>query len=257
MMTKKGYCEYSYNPQICVDADNQIIVGQHISQHANDVQEVEPALAALAEATDGAAVDKMSMDNGYFSGPNLHAVEARNIDGYIATDKTEKPAEESLESSDRKFVKADFIYDEQSDAFICPARERLITKPGSVAKRKSYRANKSVCKECSYRSRCSNSKKEAGRVIRTDKFEPIRQAMNKKMETAEAKTVYERRKVIAEPPFGQIKNSGFRSFSLRGKEKVAAEFSLVCTAHNMKKFAKAASTGSIRLDDLKKVKKAA
>ena len=27
------------------------------SQHANDVQEVEPALAALAEATDGAALD--------------------------------------------------------------------------------------------------------------------------------------------------------------------------------------------------------
>ena len=114
-----------------------------------------------------------------------------------------------------------------------------------------------MCKECPYRSRCSNSKKEAGRVIRTDKFESIRQAMNKKMETAEAKTVYARRKVIAEPPFGQIKNSGFRSFSLRGKEKVAAEFSLVCTAHNMKKFAKAASTGSIGLDDLKKVKKAA
>ena len=257
MMMKKGCCEYSYNPQISVDADHQIIVGQHVSQHANDVQEVEPALAALAEATDGAAVDKMSMDNGYFSGPNLHAVAVRDIDGYIATDKTEKPAEESLVCSDRKFVKADFIYDAQADEFICPAKERLISKPESKAKRKSYRASKAVCKECPYRSRCSNSKKEAGRVIRTDRFESIRQAMNQKMETAEAKTVYERRKVIAEPPFGQIKNSGFRSFSLRGKEKVAAEFSLVCTAHNMKKFAKAASTGSIRLDDLKKVKKAA
>ncbi len=186
MMMTKGYCEYSYNPQISVDADNQIIVGQHVSQHASDVQEVEPALAALAETTDGAAVDKMSMDNGYFSGLNLHAVEARDIDG-IATDKAEKPAEESLECSDRKFVKAGFIYDAQADAFICPAKERLITNPGSTAKRKSYRASKAVCKECPYRSRCSNSKKEAGRVIRTDKFESIRQAMNKKMEMAEAK----------------------------------------------------------------------
>ncbi|OED43734.1 hypothetical protein ACH42_09235 [Endozoicomonas sp. (ex Bugula neritina AB1)] len=78
--------------------------------------------------------------------------------------------------------------------------------------------------------------------------------MNKKMETDEAKAIYERRKVIAEPLFGQIKNSGFRSFSLRGKEKVAAEFSLVCAAHNFKKFVKA---GSIRLEDLKEVKKAA
>ncbi|WP_404831040.1 transposase [Endozoicomonas euniceicola] len=77
------------------------------------------------------------------------------------------------------------------------------------------------------------------------------------METSEAKAVYERRKVIAEPPFGQIKNSGFRSFSLRGKEKVEAEFSLVCTVHNFKKIVKKASTGSIRLEDLKKVRKAA
>ena len=31
MMSKKGYSEYSYNAQINVDGDNQIIVGQHIS----------------------------------------------------------------------------------------------------------------------------------------------------------------------------------------------------------------------------------
>ena len=257
IMSKKGYCEYSYNAQISVDADNQIIVGQHISQRANDIQEVKPALEALAEATDDASVDKISMDNGYFSGPNLHTVDRQKIDGYIATDRKEKPADTDLNNVDRKFVKADFAYDAEADVFICPVGEKLITDPASKAKRKSYRASKEVCKECSYRSNCSGSKKDAGRVIRTDKFETARQAMNKKMETAEAKAIYERRKVIAEPPFGHIKESGFRGFSLRGKEKVAAEFSLVCTAHNIKKFVKAASTGSIRLDDLKEVKKAA
>ena len=257
IMSKKGYCEYSYNAQITVDADNQIIVGQHISQHANDVQEVEPALVALAEATDGAAVDKMTMDNGYFSGPNLHAVNKYEIDSYIATDREEKPADTDLENSDRKFVKADFSYDAEADVFTCPAGEKLITNPASKAKRKSYRANKEICRECPYRTKCSGSKKDAGRVIRTDKFEPARQAMNKKMGTAEGKAIYERRKVIAEPPFGHIKESGFRGFSLRGKEKVAAEFSLVCVAHNFKKMAQRASTGSVRLEDLKEVKKAA
>ncbi|WP_257296193.1 IS1182 family transposase [Endozoicomonas sp. YOMI1] len=257
IMSKKGYCEYSYNAQISVDGDHQIIIVQHVSQQANDIQEVEPALNVLSETTGGATVDKMSMDNGYFSGPNLHALEQRNIDGYIATDRGEKPAEEALENSDRKFVKADFAYDAEADVFVCPANERLITNPLSKAKRKSYRASKEVCRECPYRSRCSGAKKEPGRVIRTDRFESARQAMSKKMESTEAKSVYERRKVIAEPPFGQIKNSGFRVFSLRGKEKVAAEFSLVCTAHNIKKFVKATTTGLIRLDDVKKVKEAA
>ena len=70
--------------------------------------------------------------------------------------------------------------------------------------------------------------------------------MNRKMKTDSAKAVYKKRKVIVEPVFGQIKNSGFRGFSVRGKEKVAGEFSMVCAAHNFKKIAKAIVSGLIR-----------
>ena len=59
--------------------------------------------------------------------------------------------------------------------------------------------------------------------------------MNIKMATEAAKVIYGKRKTIVEPVFGQIKNSGFRGFSVRGKEKVAGEFSMVCAAHNLKK----------------------
>ena len=55
--TGSGY-QYSYNAQISVDSEHQIIVGQHISQNANDQKEVKPALAAVAEATDGCPVEK-------------------------------------------------------------------------------------------------------------------------------------------------------------------------------------------------------
>jgi hypothetical protein len=55
------------------------------------------------------------------------------------------------------------------------------------------------------------------------------------MEKEESKEIYKERKVIVEPVFGQIKNTGFRGFSVRGKEKVAGEFSLVCATHNIKK----------------------
>jgi hypothetical protein len=47
--------------------------------------------------------------------------------------------------------------------------------------------------------------------------------------------IYGKRKTIVEPVFGQIKNSGFRGFNVRGKEKVAGEFSMVCAAHTTKK----------------------
>ena len=55
-----------------------------------------------------------------------------------------------------------------------------------------------------------------------------------------------KRKTIIEPVFGQIKNSGFRGFSVRSKEKVAGEFSKVYAAHNFKIIAKAIITGLIR-----------
>jgi len=44
------------------------------------------------------------------------------------------------------------------------------------------------------------------------------------------------RKAIVEPVFGQIKQvRGFRQFSLRGLEKVTAEWDLVSLTHNLLK----------------------
>jgi len=58
-----------------------------------------------------------------------------------------------------------------------------------------------------------------------------------------AKVIYGKRKTIIEPVFGQIKNSGFRGFSVRSKENVAGEFSMVCAAHNFKIIANAIVRG--------------
>ncbi|MBI4868813.1 MAG: transposase, partial [Candidatus Wallbacteria bacterium] len=45
-----------------------------------------------------------------------------------------------------------------------------------------------------------------------------------------------RRKAIVEPVFGQIKEArGMRRFSLRGLEKVAAEWSIICGTLNLLK----------------------
>ena len=70
--------------------------------------------------------------------------------------------------------------------------------------------------------------------------------MNTKMEEEKSKEIYKKHKVIVEPVFGHIKNGGFRQFSVRGKEKVAGEFSLVCATHNLKKIARSILNGLIR-----------
>jgi hypothetical protein len=61
-------------------------------------------------------------------------------------------------------------------------------------------------------------------------------AMRAKLDLPENRAIYRRRKVIVEPPFGQIKAArGFRQFSLRGHENVRGEFLLVALTHNLLK----------------------
>lgn len=63
-------------------------------------------------------------------------------------------------------------------------------------------------------------------------------AMRLKLKRAGHRSRYRLRKQVVEPVFGQIKHArGFRQFLLRGIEKVSAEWSLICTAHNLLKLA--------------------
>ena len=65
--------------------------------------------------------------------------------------------------------------------------------------------------------------------------------MRRKLQRAGWRTRYRLRKQVVEPVFGQIKHGrGFRQFLMRGLMNVAGEWSLVCTAHNLRKLAAAA-----------------
>lgn len=70
--------------------------------------------------------------------------------------------------------------------------------------------------------------------------------MERKLRTKSGRAHYGRRKVIVEPVFGQIKEAmGFRRFSLRGKEKVSAEWHLVCAVHDLAKLFRSGRAGRV------------
>jgi transposase len=65
---------------------------------------------------------------------------------------------------------------------------------------------------------------------------PHTAAMAGRLQSQEGQAAYRRRKWIAEAPNGWIKNVlGFRQFSLRGLERVQAEWKLVCLALNLRR----------------------
>jgi transposase len=77
-----GYVQ-AYNAQIAVDASSQVIVAQHVTAAATDVQAL-PQLLAEIKANTGRQAQELSADAGYCSTANLLALRRRHIRGYIA-----------------------------------------------------------------------------------------------------------------------------------------------------------------------------
>jgi transposase len=64
----------------------------------------------------------------------------------------------------------------------------------------------------------------------------VKERMARKLQTLQGQHLYGKRKTIVEPVFGQIKHvRKFRQFLLRGIEKVASEWDLICLGHNLLK----------------------
>jgi len=64
----------------------------------------------------------------------------------------------------------------------------------------------------------------------------VAETMRDKLHTTAGQAVYKMRKAVVEPVFGQIKERrGLRGFLMRGREKAAAEWQIICLTHNLLK----------------------
>jgi transposase len=75
-----------YNVQIAVESEFQLIVGQGVTQAANDKQQMEPLVRAIIEQS-GQKPDEGLADSGYCSENNLGFLEKEKIQGFVATGK--------------------------------------------------------------------------------------------------------------------------------------------------------------------------
>ena len=77
-------------------------------------------------------------------------------------------------------------------------------------------------------------------AIRSSNRWPHRNEMRERLASPEGKAIYKLRKQTVEPVFGQIKSArSFRQFLRCGLPAVEAEWSLLCTVHNLLKLQKA------------------
>jgi len=76
----------AYNAQAVVESATQLIVGQAVTQEANDKQQVAPMVAVIEQQA-GQKPEELLADSGYCSEKNLEHLEKKEIGVYVATDR--------------------------------------------------------------------------------------------------------------------------------------------------------------------------
>ena len=165
--------EQCYNAQAGVDTESMLIVGNYITPHGNDKQELLPNLKRIQAG--GYEVKTVLADTGYYSDEAVKAAEKDGVEALIAVER-------------------------------------------------------------------GRHGRTLEQVLGEEKNKPLppsatpKQIMAARIKSEEGARLYGLRKQTVEPVFGIIKQGmRFRQFLMRGQEKVAIEWNLVCTAYNLKR----------------------
>lgn len=257
---KEGGYAANYTPMAVTETENGFIVGADVLI-GNVEQTVMMVMIDTIEIDFGETPQTMMGDGVYGTGPNLEAMEERDIELLSPPlreeakdnpapreDLTQPVADEDLDrlpinAQTKRFDKQAFVYDEESDRYYCPAGKALpregteqVQRSGTTIEQVNYRCRE--CAGCPLAERCrKNPQAKQGRKVTRDGYEEVRRRHSERMQQADAKERYKRRLHYGETPFAVLKAAlDLRRFLLRGIEGVQQEWLWGCTAFNLKKF---------------------
>jgi hypothetical protein len=224
-LTPRG--EVSYNVQTAVDSKYYLIVAQEVTNEGLDNHQLFALAQGAKEILDRGEIDVVA-DMGYYSHEEFKKCAAAGITAYVAKPLNSKNTAHGL------FGKEKFVYEPESDCYVCPNRERLTFRFQSrESNNKKFRYYWTLaCLSCPIKAQCTTNKKF--RRIKRWEHEAIAERVQKRV--LANSLVMKLRQQIVEHPFGTIKFwNDQRHFLTRGLEKVKAEFSLSTLAYDLKR----------------------
>jgi len=260
MKTGHGVIQ-GYNGVAAVDGKHQVVVAAEAIGSGDEHGLLEPMLDQVEQNLDASPLEdsKVLADSGFCNRDALDYLERRQIDGYVADHGFRsrdprfaeagryKPAATPKVSPKARFTTEDFQADIQRKTCICPAGKALWLKCERAKIRDTifmqFQAHQADCDACELRGRCLRSVKQKGarqvnillEVIPREAHGPLVR-MREKIDSALGRAIYGHRLGIVEPVFGHLReNLGLRRFSLRGREKVDAQWKLMTMLHNLTK----------------------
>jgi len=252
-----------YDGVAAVDRKHQVIVHAEAFGEPQEHDLLKPMIEGAREnfqriGAKGDVFEKtqLTADAGFHTEQNVKMLFEEHIDGYVADIlfrkrdprfKTADRHKPKKEKSGEHFTPKDFIYDQATQTCICPAGNKLYRNGRNIQIRGfgfvKFRGAKINCVPCPLRDKCLRHPERTvtrqvvfftGRTV--DKAETYTQKMKKKIDTPQGRSRYSQRLAIVEPVFANICSTlGLRRFSLRGKNKVDAQWKLFCIVHNLLK----------------------
>ena len=219
----RGSGTVGYNVQTAVDTTHHLIVTHEVTNVGNDRSQLSPMAKQTKEVL---AVDELDVvaDRGYFDSEEILACDQANITVTLPKPQT------SGNKAKGRFVKADFRYLADEDAYLCPAGERLTyhyTNEEAGLTLRSYWST--ACQHCAIKKRCTTGKE---RRIRRWEHEEVLEAVQRRLD--ETPQAMRQRRETVEHPFGTIKaRMGATHFLMKRLKNVRTEMALSVLAYNL------------------------
>jgi transposase len=216
-----------YNAQVVVDSSSGLIVAAHTTSAESDNGELLPMLEEVRE-TLGLVSQATVADGGYYSPRQLAEAEKRDYGVLVPVPDPQKSSAPHVDLSPDLFV-----YDREEDCYRCPHGEILAFEKSRPNSHGKYQVR---VYHCPRGPDCRCSLGQSGRRITRSEFAEVIDRQRRKQQLPENRELMRQRKSIVEIVYAQIKElMGFRRFTVSGLAATNTQWSLICTAFNLKK----------------------
>lgn len=160
--------------QTAVDTENALIVAHKVTTNANDQRMLLPMAEAAKQAVGSPTSLNVIADGGYSNGEQSETCEAQGIVPYVPPKRTV-----NNHGGGKLFDRTEFVYDEKSDTFRCPAGQTLWRKQFSKKDRSvTYTPRRKVCGSCPLKARCTLGPR---RYVSRNLYEDALQRINSRL----------------------------------------------------------------------------
>ena len=230
MKTDSGK-DFAYNAQVVVDQQSKLIVANDVVSDESDNAQLVPMIEQVEQTVGGAAKETLA-DGGYFSTLELAAAEGKKFSVLVNLPEsvTGRP--------DQPYHASRFVYDSSNDHCICPQGVALpfdSIRPRDKARPYVVRVYRCQNYEtCPVRWQCSASK--TGRTVQIHPNHDAVVRQREKLKDPVMRAMLKQRGATVEAVFGWAKEGmGFRRWTVRGRDKVKTQWSLLCTSMNLRR----------------------